>query len=339
MPRAFFTDLMTMKKLLLLPLILLAGCSFEGLEITSSEPTVPEPPVVVVEPSPEAKVALAELAAFREKVTFRREKEMNWQDAVVKLPFFRFDAIHTHDKATAQVSFKNGSVVDMTPESMLIINPSGDVTWDRLLLRKGNLTAQTQKELWILTTAAMVRMRPSKSQKFAKSNLKIEEGKNLSVVLQEGEGMMLQTEQPGRLDTAKPVKLVVNKPVVIAAPAVGNDFGLSEQEVTWPTAEKVDEQERNIASLPPSGKPTPVDFVITSPADYSEVKTSSVTLKGRVKGEGATSLLINGKTITLGAKQDFAVNVALNRGANAILVQLNRNEGTPVFRRWTVIRR
>jgi len=334
-----------MRKILLLALnlSLLIACTQTKIEEAAAPAVSEAPPVVVVEPPKEAKPSLAELKAFQPRVTFRREKEMNWEEALLNLPFYRFDSVRTHEKATAQITFANGSVVDMTEESLLIINPGMEVTnWDRLLLRKGNLSAKTQKELWILTTAALVRMKPNKEKAYAKTKINIEEGKKLQVTLEEGEGTMFETQSPGKLETVKPTRLTVNKPVSIAAPVVGNDFGLNDQEVAWPTAEKVDEQERTIASVPPTTtKPavTPPDFVISSPADYSEVNGSSVTLKGKIRGQGVTSLLVNGKTIAVGPKQDFSAAVSLNKGANAILIQLNRTEGTPVFRRWTVIRR
>lgn len=336
-----FTDLTYMRKIALLFLGLTVACTETKVE-TVVAPTPSElPPVVVVEPPKETKPTLAELKAFVSRVTYRREKEMNWQEAVLNIPFYRFDSVNTHEKSTAQIGFTNGSTVDMTENSLLIINPGAEVTnWDRLLLRKGNLSAKTQKELWILTTAALVRMKPAREKTIARTKIAIEEGKKLQVVLEEGEGTMFETKSPGNLEDAKPSRLVVNKPVIMAAPVVANDFGTAE-EVSWPTPEKVDETERTIASVPPPAKPnlTPPDFTITSPSDYSEVSTSSVTLKGKVRGQGVTSLLVNGKTITLGPKQDFAAAVSLNKGANAILIQLNRTEGTPVFRRWTVIRR
>ena len=327
-------------------MVLLAACTKapEQVAITTPSPAATPPAVVVIEPTPEPKVTLAELKSLQAHVTVRREKEMSWQDALLNLPLFRFDAIRTDVKATATVGFVNGSIVNMTEDSLLIINPGTEITsWDRLLLRKGNLSAQTQKELWILTAAALVRMKPKAWAGRAKMKLAVEEGKKMKVELEEGDGLLLQTTDPGKLENAKPVKLVERKPVVIAAPAVGNDFGLNNDAVSWPTTEKVEEKARTIASLPPPSTTKPVipppDFVITSPADYSEVQSASVTLKGRVKGQGATSLLVNGKSVALEAKQNFSISVPLNLGANAILIQLNRNEGTPVFRRWTVIRR
>ena len=162
----------------------------------------------------------------------------------------------------------------------------------------------------------------------------------MRVEVSEGDGLLLKTTTPGKLDDAKPIKMVVHKPVVIAAPTVSTDFGFAEQEVSWPDPAEIDVKERNLASLaPPTTPQIPLsDFLITSPPDYSEVMAPTIELKGRVTGKEAT-LSINGKPVELNPKREFRTTVRLAKGANAILIQLNRTEGTPLFRRWTVIRR
>lgn len=304
---------------------------------------VPTAAPVALEVEEPAAVAVAQLLEFKPRVTFRRQKEMAWEEALMNLPLFRMDAVRTYDNAGARISFLNGSIVDMIEESLLIINPgaSQDAPHaDRLLMRRGNLKAQTKKELWILTTAALFRIKPQKGKAMAKSTLAVEEGKKIRVEISEGEGLMLKTTTPGKLDNAKPVRMVINKPVVIAAPTVPTDFGFNDGEVSWPDPAEVEVRERELASLtPPTNPKIPLsDFVITSPPDYSEVMQPSIELKGRVTGKEAT-LSINGKPVELGAKRDFRATVRLAKGANAILIQLNRSEGTPLFRRWTVIRR
>lgn len=327
---------------LVLILLGMAACNRVGTEVSQAPVQDPPPAVpITIEPDAPTRESLAHLNEFLPRVTFRRQKEMVWEEAIRNLPLFRFDAVRTHHKAGAKITFVNGSVVDMSPESLLIINPSSGenlANFDRLLMRKGNLKARTQKELWILTTAALFRIKPQRNES-ARGTVAVEEGKRIRVEVNEGEGLMLRTQRPGKIDAGKPIHLSQNKPIVIAAPTVPTDFGLKENEIEWPDPAAVEARAREVASVSPNQAKIPIsDFIITSPPDYAEVSAASVEIKGLISGKD-TAISVNGKTVSVNNKQEFRVKVPLTRGANAILIQLNRTEGSPVFRRWTVIRR
>ena len=325
----------------------------QGSPVTENLTTAQQPQSLATEekmpneanPPMAPKITLATLESFLPRVTFRRQSEVAWEEAMEQLPLFRFDAVRTHSKANAKITFTNGSTIDLNADSLLIINSSepvaSAVSIDKVLVRKGKLTAKTQKDLWVLTSAALYRFWPTKKSKVAQGILAIEEGKKASFELKQGEGMVMPLA-PGKGKIAPAaMKLVVNKPIILAAPVAPSDFGESPQTDVWPEVAVVERKKRELASLPdtaPKPQATPADFIIQSPADYSEVFEAMTELKGKVlSGDG--TLQVNGKTVAVNAKGEFRTKIKLNPGANAILIQWNVSQQTPVFRRWTIIRR
>lgn len=301
-----------------------------------------DPPVESVINGPDAtpltvgdepgELSVAELASFIKRVTFRRRQSLTWDEAARLLPLFSLDAVRTHAAATAEIEFKNGSDIHMREHSLVIINLSARGP-DRALVRTGRLDAKTKRQLWLLTSAALLTIKPKSSGAQAKATLELEEGKKLSLTLKEGWGAWFPSRTLGTVAVKDGKILNTGKTVSLAAPAATERFGF-DKEVAWPTEPELEEASRELTSISPAVKP---DFQILSPADSSEVITKWVDVRGTVTTKDA-SLFVNGKQVKVNARMEFSTRVTLSLGVNPILVQLNPRQGAPISKRWMVTR-
>lgn len=299
--------------------------------------TTPEPiPVTVITPAPVglSRTILANLEAFTPQVTVRRAEELVWGDALLNMPFYRYDSVKTHDEATAKILFQSGARIHMNERSLVIINNLNPThSADRAVLRGGEITGKTPQELWLLTSAALIRLRSRKAGSLGAARLAMEEGKQFSVELTDGEGEMLQPPT-GTRNSPLLTRLKLRKPVVLSAPIVSSTFGDKDSEPAW--LENFDS--RSVASIPSGNDPKPIEFFIESPANYSEVTEAFVILKGKVSRAGG-KILVNGKPGTIDAKLRFNAKVPVSRGANTLVIQLIQPTGEITERQWLVVRK
>ena len=302
-----------------------------------SESLVPLPPLTpsllpsVTPISSRTQASLAQLEQIENKVSYKRGKELLWQDAMLNLPLYRYDWVQTHDGAHAEIGFINGSRISLREKTLVIINPDSKrqkTTQDRAVIRGGAIRGETQRELWILTSAALVKVKADKKNESAVANLVLEEGKHLEVKLERGSGMLIQGSGHGNVSGTAPetasgkiIQLAVNHPVVIKAPKVDSNFGEDGSKVQW---------------FEPEAAPN-AQLVLSEPKDHQTVDDSAVFFKGQVTPPGGT-VLINGKVISLKEDLSFEVEVPLVDGPNSLVIQLIRGDGSSAFLRRTVIR-
>ncbi len=296
--------------------------------------------------------ALGHLANLDPKVTLRRNSEMVWQDAARDLPLFAFDAIRTYPQGKAKIVLDNGSVLDLHEDSLIILNPSmmeGGVKSDRAVVRNGRLQGKTTGELWILTSAALLRLKADSGGKAASATVTLKEGKAMEVKLESGQGAIVKSEGGKTLEK---VTLTPGNAVTFPAPSAPEQFGMEMDESKWkermaaaltarPAAAPT-EQPRDVASVHPVAKEAPalkpLKVLISSPANYAEVTDKVVPIRGSVTRKGG-EVRVNGTPVTIDDKLEFTAKVPLNAGANTIVIQLIREKGESVFHRWTVFRK
>jgi hypothetical protein len=296
--------------------------------------------------------ALGKLATLDPKVTVRRSTDLEWQDGASDLPLFPFDSVRTYPRAKAKILLENGSQLDISEDSLIVLNPSAAGTkGDRATMRNGRVKGRTTGELWIMTSAALLKLKSDPSGKPAEATLSLKEGKQLEVRLDQGQAALVQSR-----GYAPPtaVSLSAGRAVTVPAPVAKESFGVDIDETRWrnlgasepappaPAAPAADAPPaREAASMPPPAPPPstqPLRLVITSPANYAEVSDAKVDVRGRVTRKGG-EIKINGNSVAIGENLEFTTSVPLNWGANTILVQLIREKGDSVFQRWTVIRK
>ncbi len=239
---------------------------FKGESKGTAAPVVGEPSLASTQRN---KLPVGRLGTLKPSVTYRRNAEMLWQDASVHLPLFAFDAIRTHARARAQIILDSGSVLDLKENSLIIINPAAldvGVKRDRAIIRHGTLSGSTENELWILTSAALLKIKATGSKKRARAAISVHEGKRLRVKLEEGEGTVYphRTVSPPQtvastpataVEKAKPpVLLIRNEPVVLDAPIAVDNYGWKDDESTWNEVAKVE-----LAVESPNGAKTASD--------------------------------------------------------------------------------
>lgn len=311
--------------LLIAGLGLLVGCT--------EEVQVENTPIVEVTP---ARLAppLAWLEEFLPRVTFRRQSEHAWNDVAPKLALYAYDSVQTHAIARATLALKNGSELKMKENTLVIITPEllkMGVSSDRAVVHAGELTGQTQKELWLLTSAALLRIRAGRTARVARTRLTVKDGKKLKVELEAGEGVFVERRVPA--EKRKLVALVPAKPVEIEAPGESKELGSRVDEKDWELPSEEPPQ-RAVSAVPAK----PVNVIITAPPNFSELQEASIDITGRVTGPGG-KLLINGRDVKIGNDLKFALPMPLRKGPNNFLIQMIQKDGKSVFRRWTVMRK
>lgn len=323
------------------------------------------PPEVQVPPTT-AREALAWFDAFVPRVNFRRSRELVWQDPTQGQSLFAYDAVQTHASASARLSLKNGSELTLSEDTLVIINPSGIRTMaarDKAVVRAGQLKGRTTHELWVLTSGALFRFRAKEKNRPAEMELSVQEGKQVKVKLTEGDGILARPVDASAKGTVpqkeiriETVALTIDKSVTVEAPIAAESYGYTKEEEKEELAQaEVEALETPTpaptpvaVSVPPPQPPgrrpaatrpgPPTDLVLASPKNYSEVQTDSVEVTGKLTG-GRGRLMINDKRVALNEDLSFSARIAVVPGANAILIQLIRPDGSSLFRRLTVMRR
>lgn len=302
--------------------------------------------------SPSANV-LGRLAALTNEVRYRRSAELEWNPGILSLELFSFDAVVTDRASSARIALEAGSEINMEEETLVILNPAGsEVTrhGDRAVVRKGNLEGLTSSELWLITSAASLRLRPKGSARLARARVQVNEGKKVRVELTAGEG---EAQFP---DARPAVKLTENIPVDFAAPLPPVQFGFvpdvkltgsrpSVAPIPKPPAppaktarRKVEGRRKPAATVPESPKLPPTGLEILSPANHAQVEVDEILLRGRV-GSADAELVVNGRPTPVDKNGNFSVTIPLVFGGNQILLQVSRQGNEPTTRQWFVVRK
>lgn len=337
-----------MKLTFFLTALLAAGacflsCNREKTEVVATPTSEPNPVVIEETPGISAcapgEPTLALLEKFEKRVTWRRRERLAWEEAVSDLQFCRLDVVKTHEAAKATVKFHQGTVIGMEEETLLVINlpPATKRSFpiDMATFRSGKVNAKTTRELWMVTSSALLRLK-AKPKSDAAARLAGNEGKKLEITLQQGDGVLVPSRRPGEFDLANSKRLAVNKTVVLAAPIAELNFGIDDSKLKLPTEDEMAGVERRLASPAPSDEY--IDFKIAFPEDYAEVEEASVLVEGSLTGPGAR-LYVNGKEITADRKLRFKTRVSLKVGLNPVVFHLTRPEGGPLDRRITIVRK
>jgi hypothetical protein len=287
-------------------------------------------------PSPEAaslpaEKKLARVSRFRPEVVARRHRELPWNAVAEGFSLFAYDAIQTRQAASASLDLVNGSKLDLSENALVILTPS---LVDRAVVRRGNLTAETTGELWILTSAALLRLAPEKPGRKARAQVVLKEGSHLRVELAEGKGVLERDKQP-------PIAVVAGNSSTVPAPEAEETFGYGSP-ASWESAlSPVDQAHttatqaaaRAIAAIAPKG-----ELTISYPEDYAQLDSDFVVLKGKVSG-GKPTVLVNGKSARVEKSGTFELKVALHPGRNPLSVQEIQTDGTASFRFLTILRK
>ncbi len=314
--------------------IALLGASCLGL-VAHAENDREMPPDPTAAP---AQQPIGTLLSFQAPAHFRRQAELVWQEVLMNMPFFRYDAVRTEQGGSARIQLINGSVLQLDPETLVILNPGSlkvsllttnvERVRDRAVVRSGSVRSETKNELWLLTSAALLRLKKADKSASAKLNLSVQEGHKLRVELVDGEGTVLKTSSPGKASVVDVKPLTPRSPIELDAPRAEEGFGSRESLVEWPDVD---------AATEPGGIEKPLEVTISSPGNYAEIRGANTLLTGRVS-RGDTTLRINGNTVPYTRQLEFSARIPLSPGANAIQIQLIGRDGQSVNRRWTLIR-
>jgi len=336
--------------LILLLLFSATACTPKDESDEEDVPTV-ESPVAngTAEPDYGEKIGFIERLVSR--VTVRRKRELVWQEAPKDYPLFAFDAVHTDEQATARLSLNNGSQLDMMPSTLVILNPSAFNSAekkDRAIVRDGHLTGRTRGELWILTSAALLKLKPKSKTGMAQASITLAEGKKIQITLNDGQGELIRTKEVRGKSVTERIALKANRLLSLPAPKLAENFGQEPAGREWQTGPAVvdtpGEKTKPPKRMPTPSRPVasmekkPITLTIHSPRGYSEVEAESVQVKGRLSGVPKW-IRVNGESLQLDGKNEFSIKVPLKLGANPILVEFAAVDDEPAVQRLIVRRK
>lgn len=274
--------------------------------------------------------SIARIYALDPEVKVRRRTELGWEAAYVWLPLFLSDVIRTETDASASLYFRGGSRVEVGNDTLVVIaEPLAELGKsaryvDRGIFRRGVGKAETHRELWLMTAAAVVRLRGERYPAVAK--ISVEEGRSVDITLSKGEGEVLVTQSPGSRTVTGRIELTMDKVVSVAAPVTLPSFGMDTDGLSWP------DSSRQVASPSPDR-----ELLVASPRNNSEVRGNFVEFRGKITGPG-TKLSINGTEVGFARDLTFKHRVPLNLGANTVVVELIQPKGNATYRNWTIRR-
>lgn len=319
-----------------------------------------------VKPKTHEKKTLGKVIEFKPEVSFRRRENLVWQEVFQYLPLYAYDSVRTESSATTKIHLSNNSELFLSENTLIIITPdylNSRNQRDRAVVRNGSLTGTTQTELWLLTSAALLKIK-AKEKKVAKANVEIQEGKKLKIMIEDGEGIIAKSEK-------EIISLPEKKEVTLSAPMVSEHYGFEtfaqsenqpierkQNENKWhlePYIENVGTRkiskalsqgpllsENKAAKSVPKREPDVVipnaELFIDSPANRSEINEDEIEFKGRVSRKDVR-ILVNGNPVKVSDSLSFSHRVNLVPGINPILIQMINHEGNSTFKRWMVRRK
>lgn len=276
---------------------------------------------------------IAELTGYFPSVTYRRHNEPTWEDCSLQMPFFSNDAVRTASDGAARIRFLSGSLLELRPNTHVVLTDksSEPSRLDRAVVQRGELRGKTKDELWLIYGRTLFRLKAKSPVDEAQARYSLESEKKLTIQVDGGEGEFHRRPAAlagGMPDAIQSTRLDVGKSVTFDV--------LPETEfLGWQTPEL---QRGLAAQVPAASSPKPLSFEVDLPPDNSELNRAKLSVKGKISGPGGR-LLVNGNEVFMEKGQTFAMEIALRKGANRVLIQLIRPTGESVYRQWVFLRR
>lgn len=274
-------------------------------------------------PAAAPRKTVAKLARFKPTVNYKRKAELTWLPVETQLELEQHDSVQTQSEASAVIRYSSGSTLTLQENTLVVIDedqrPRRLLSEDRAYVGTGSVQGRTGGELWILTSAGLVRLKAKTKNSPAIATVSADRKEGFKILLNEGEAAFLRKTKTGEIATQV---LIVN------------------QEVTLPpTTEKPEWNLFSKVAKTSSVTPEEIQKIeLMEPKDQTVLDTASVRVSGRLTRPGG-KILVNGKSIAPTTDGSFNADVGLRLGANVISIQLIRVDGTTEFKRVTVLQR
>mgnify|MGYP001559079134 CR=1 FL=1 len=321
-----------------LVLLLLCSCTeekkaepaFEKPKPTAADTTLNEktPSVEEVQIVPQEKLSgLANLTKLKNRADMRGHDQSVWQTAVVGTSFFKHDALQTHENANAQVNYQSGSVLKLKENTLVIFDKDpgqAELANDRVLLKNGELSGSTKKELWIFTNAGLVQIKSLKKNQKAQATLSINPQKKLKLVVNQGTADIIVKKNNTEFQKFS----VAEKADFEFKAKVG--FNLTDEKTI---------SSDNIGVLSQAStrikNATQAELIIEAPIDNATSSDEIFEVKGHLTELGA-KLIINGEITDIEDDLSFKKKLNLSNGINLVVFQLVRSDSSVKFYRRNV---
>ena len=307
----------------------------------SLAPPTPTPaPATAPTPSPAAipaanKNALAEVREKRNNVSFRAHDESIWSAVDIGRQIERFDALQTQASSMARVLYRSGSELDVKESTLLVFDHDPGAkkkkSEDRVIVKNGELVGTTKTELWVFTNAGLVQIKSgTPGRAIAKTSVKIESGKKLNVKVDAGKADVIvkSADKFEKIEVATKSDLQYESKVSLLDDSQKKDV----------KSEIVPAEVVKVAAA--AEQPVPVvkaDLLVESPKEDLSISAETFEIQGKLTGPGA-KLLINGELVSPNADFAFKKQIKLTPGANLVVFQLIRSDGSVQFARKTIKR-
>jgi len=282
---------------------------------------------------------IASLAQLRPEVSYRRSGQLIWSEASSQQSLFQYDAIHTHQDADAKIVFTTGSELEIQQNTFIIIDPKSikqNKEVDRAVMRSGQVHGKTKGQLWIMTSAAVIKLRGGKKNKEAAAIIKVTEGQKMQIQMQEGEASLLVPTSKQSLMNAseqapqiKEISLKSHQTISIAAPQLAESFGTDQENINWLEGSKV------IQEAPQKIEESVVQppyLTIDQPAARSETAQPEIEIVGKTNVPGA-QLIISGKSYAVDSLGRFQARISVKTGLNLFVIQVIGSDGKSLFQK------
>ena len=290
---------------------------------------------------------VAHLTRLQNSVSYKANQEFGWKDATENLDLFKYDSIQTQEKAKAVVAYLSQSELNLNEKTLVIIDPSTmdkATSIDRAVLKKGYLLPKTKNEMWILTKNGLIKLK--KSTKGLEGQLEVDEvnAKGIRLQLIEGEAQVI------KLESSEAKSVEINKEIYLLEE---NKINLDDQneinqifkkELEKPTILEtpIEKKETVVVkkTTPIVGRPV-FKLKLTEPQNLSrgevfETNKKSVLIAGFVEGDVA-EILINGKKIEIGSKNQFNQEFDVKLGPQILIIQAFSKDGAVLNRKLVII--
>jgi hypothetical protein len=339
-----------LRKLIFLPLIFALGlisCSKNEPAIPPLSPS-PSPQSTGSFPSPSPTIAAATAAVIEKphnglaliqslnpRVDLRQRSESIWKETKSKTDLFRYDSIQTQEQGTAQLKFKSGATLAVSPRTLLVIDKdpienSTEVKQDRVLVQSGKIQAETPKVMWILTPAGLIEVKANSGKsKPGRAEVDLNTAEKIKITVDAGQVHYIN---PNRTFGGNFEKVEIAERNVLVLPLPQKPL-FDSQSLNNPTQEKNwGKLSSATATKIPSYR---LEVSIATPTEGELLTSTQVELHGKVTGSGAR-ILVNGQLTYPDRADEFSVKLTLKRGANIIVVQAIRPDNSVQFLRRSV---
>lgn len=223
----------------------------------------------------------AVIESLNDRVEYRRSRDLVWQDARRDLPLDRNDAVRTFENSTARLRYREGTLVDIRPKTLMIIGETDAPSVRSIDLKDGVLSAEmhsarTRNRLSIKTESGVLELQsppPGSSEKI-KVDAKLS-GTELKIAVREGTATLVPNNP-----SLKPMMLTGSQQLTATPQSISEPVPISDSE--W-SAEAAEASE----ALPKSGTIT-----LLSPAEdqtirFDPEKSSPILFRWKSIGENA----------------------------------------------------